>query len=115
MKKTGAQLLVFALEQIGVNYAFGIPGVHNTEIYDQLNSSKHIDPILVTHEASAGFMGLGVSCTSKTIGTIVIVPAAGVTNAMSSIGEAYLDGIPLLIISGGTRRDTGKSYQLHPR
>ena len=113
MKKTGAELLVYALEQIGVQYTFGIPGVHNTEIYDQLNSSKQIEPILVTHEAAASFMGLGVSCTSKSIGTIVIVPAAGVTNAMSGIGEAYLDGIPLLVISGGTRRDTGKSYQLH--
>ena len=113
MKKTGAELLVYALEQIGVQYTFGIPGVHNTEIYDQLNSSKQIGPILVTHEAAASFMGLGVSCTSKSIGTIVIVPAAGVTNAMSGIGEAYLDGIPLLVISGGTRRDIGKSYQLH--
>lgn len=113
MKKTGAELLVYALEQIGVQYTFGIPGVHNTEIYDQLNSSKQIEPILVTHEAGASFMGLGVSCTSKSIGTIVIVPAAGVTNAMSGIGEAFLDGIPLLVISGGTRRDIGKSYQLH--
>jgi len=113
MKRTGAELLVYALEQIGVQYTFGIPGVHNTEIYDQLNNSKQIEPILVTHEVGASFMGLGVSCTSKSIGTIVIVPAAGVTNAMSGIGEAYLDGIPLLVISGGTRRDTGKSYQLH--
>ena len=113
MKKTGAELLVYALEQIGVQYTFGIPGVHNTEIYDQLNSSNQIEPILVTHEAAASFMGLGVSCTSKSIGTIVIVPAAGVTNAMSGIGEAFLDGIPLLVISGGTRRDTGKYYQLH--
>lgn len=113
MKKTGAELLVYALEQIGVQYTFGIPGVHNTEIYDQLNCSKQIEPILVTHEGGASFMGLGVSCTSKSIGTLVIVPAAGVTNAMSGIGEAYLDGIPLLVISGGTRRDTGKTYQLH--
>ena len=64
MKKTGAELLVYALEQIGVQYTFGIPGVHNTEIYDQLNSSKQIEPVLVTHEAAASFMGLGVSCTS---------------------------------------------------
>ena len=72
MKNTGAELLVYALEQIGVEYTFGIPGVHNTEIYDQLNSSKLIEPILVTHEAGASFMGLGVSCTSKSIGTVVI-------------------------------------------
>ena len=105
--------MVYALEQIGVKHTFGIPGVHNTEIYDELNKSEHIEPVLVTHEAGAAFMADGVSRTSGGIGTLVIVPAAGMTHAMSGIGEAYLDGIPLLVISGGTRRDTGKSYQLH--
>ena len=113
MKKTGAELAVFALEQIGVKYTFGIPGVHNIELYDQLNNSNKIEPILVTHEAGASFMALGVSCTSKSIGTLMIVPAAGTTNAMSGIGEAFLDGIPMLIISGGTRQDSGRHYQLH--
>ena len=50
MKKTGAWLAVHALEQLGVRYAFGIPGVHNTELYDALNDSKQITPILVTHD-----------------------------------------------------------------
>ena len=113
MKKTGAKLVVHALEQIGVKYTFGIPGVHNTEIYDELNTSKQIEPILATHEGGAAFMAIGVSTTSDSIGTIMIVPAAGTTNAMSGIGEAFLDGIPMLIFSGGTRKDTGKSYQLH--
>ncbi len=113
MKKTGAELAVYALEQIGVKYTFGIPGVHNIELYDELNNSDKIEPILVTHEGGASFMALGVSCTSKSIGTLMIVPAAGTTNAMSGIGEAFLDGIPMLIISGGTRQDTGKHYQLH--
>lgn len=113
MKITGARLAVYALEQIGVKYTFGIPGVHNIELYDELNNSKKIDPILVTHEGGASFMALGVSCTSNSIGTLMIVPAAGTTNAMSGIGEAFLDGIPMLIISGGTRRDSGRHYQLH--
>ncbi|MEN8186728.1 MAG: thiamine pyrophosphate-binding protein [Bacteroidota bacterium] len=113
MKKTGAELAVYALEQIGVKYTFGIPGVHNIEIYDELNNSDKIEPVLVTHEGGASFMALGVSCTSDSIGTLMIVPAAGTTHAMSGIGEAYLDGIPMLIISGGTRQDTGKHYQLH--
>lgn len=113
MKKTGASLTVYALEQIGVTHTFGIPGLQNTEIYDELNSSEKITPILVTHEGGASFMADAVSRTSSSIGTIVIVPSAGVTHAMSGIGEAYLDGIPMLIISGGVRRDTGKSYQLH--
>jgi len=113
MKKTGASLAVYALEQIGVKFTFGIPGVHNIELYDELNSSTQIEPILVTHEGGASFMALGVSCTSKSIGTLMIVPAAGTTNAMSGIGEAFLDGIPMLIFSGGTRQDTGRHYQLH--
>lgn len=113
MKRTGAFLAVYALEQIGVRYTFGIPGVHNTEMYDALESSEQITPVLVTHEGGAAFMADGVSRTSDTIGTCVIVPAAGLTHAMSGIGEAFLDGIPVLIISGGTRRDTGKHYQLH--
>ncbi len=113
MKKTGAQLAVYALEQIGVKYTFGIPGVHNIELYDELNNSKLIEPILVTHEGGASFMALGVSCTSNSIGTLMTVPAAGTTNAMSGIGEAFLDGIPMLIISGGTRQDSGRHYQLH--
>jgi acetolactate synthase-1/2/3 large subunit len=113
MKKTGAFLVVHALEQIGVKHTFGIPGVHNTEIYDALNSSGKITPILVTHEGCASFMADATSRTSGHIGTCVIVPAAGLTHAMSGIGEAFLDGIPILVISGGTRRDTGKHYQLH--
>lgn len=113
IKKTGAWLAVYALEQIGVTHTFGIPGLQNTEIYDELNSSEKIQPVLVTHEGGAAFMADAMSRLSSSIGTIVIVPSAGVTHAMSGIGEAYLDGIPMLIISGGVRRDTGKSYQLH--
>ncbi|HAZ11755.1 MAG: acetolactate synthase large subunit [Bdellovibrionales bacterium GWA2_49_15] len=113
MKYTGAYLARFALEQLGVRYTFGIPGVHNTELYDELNNSETITPVLVTHEMGAAFMAEGVSRTSDTVGALVIVPAAGTTHALSGIGEAFLDGIPMLVISGGIRRDSGKSFQLH--
>lgn len=113
MKKTGAQLAVFALEQLGVRYTFGIPGTHTTEIYDALNESRQITPVLVTHEGCASFMGDATSRTTGGIGVLVIVPGAGLTHAMSGIAEAYLDGIPLLIISGGVRRDVEQAYQLH--
>jgi len=113
MKKSGAWLVRFALEQIGVRYTFGIPGVHNTETYDELNRSELIQPVLVTHEGGAAFMADAISRTSDHIGTLLIVPAAGVTHAASGIGEAFLDGIPMLIIAGGIRTDTGKTYQLH--
>jgi acetolactate synthase-1/2/3 large subunit len=113
MKKTGAWLVRYALEQISVKHTFGIPGVHNTEIYDELNKSELIQPVLVTHEGGAAFMADAISRTSGYLGTILIVPAAGVTHAASGIGEAFLDGIPMLIISGGIRTDSDKTYQLH--
>ncbi len=113
MKKTGAALARFALEQIGVRMTFGIPGVHNTELYDELGNSEHITPILVTHECGAAFMADAVSRTSASIGTLLIVPAAGVTHAASGIGEAYLAGIPMLVISGGIHSQSPYRYQLH--
>jgi acetolactate synthase-1/2/3 large subunit len=114
MKKTAAWLAVYAMEQIGIRYTFGIPGVHNTELYDELNNSEKITPVLVTHEGCGAFMADGVSRTSSdTIGALAIVPAAGFTHAASGIGEAFLDGIPMLVFSGGIRTDTGRHYQLH--
>ncbi len=113
MQKTGAWLLKTALEALGVRHTFGIPGVHTTEIYDELNKSNQIRPMLVTHEGGASFMADAVSRTSDHIGVLVVVPAAGLTHAMSGIGEAFLDGIPMLVISGGVRTDTDHKYQLH--
>ena len=113
MKRTGAWIAVRALEALGIKFTFGIPGVHNTELYDELNSSELITPILVTHEGGAAFMADGVSRTSDHTGTLVIVPAAGATHAASGIGEAFLDGIPMLVICGGIRTDLDKRYQLH--
>jgi acetolactate synthase-1/2/3 large subunit len=113
-KKTGAWLARYALEQLPITHTFGIPGVHNTELYDELNSSPKICPVLVTHEGGAAFIADAISRTTQgEIGTLVIVPAAGLTHAMSGIGEAFLDGIPMLIISGGTRKNSAYGYQVH--
>jgi len=113
VKKTAAALLRHALEQIGVRYTFGIPGVHNIEIYDELASSQSIEPVLVTHEGSGSFIADAISRSSDQVGTLVVVPAAGITHSSSGIGEAFLDGVPMLVISGGIRTDLDKSYQLH--
>src|SRR5579872_3736028 len=113
MKRTGAWLTVYALEQIGARFTFGIPGVHTTELYDALNSSNRITQVLVTHEGGASFMADAVGRLSDSIGVLTVVPAAGLTHAASGIGEAFLDGIPMLVLSGGPRNDTGHRYQLH--
>src|SRR5215467_10312962 len=112
--KTGAWLARYALEQLPVSHTFGIPGVHTTELYDQLSQSEKIRPVLVTHEVCGAFAADAVSRTGNgQIGCLIIVPAAGVTHAMSGIGECYLDGIPLLVITGGPRTDVPFGYQLH--
>jgi acetolactate synthase-1/2/3 large subunit len=113
MRKTAAWLVRQALEQIGVRYTFGIPGVHNIELYDELAESESIQPLLVTHEVGAAFMADALSRASDTVGVLVVVPAAGLTHAMSGIGEAFLDGIPMLVISGGVRNDMQQGFQLH--
>jgi acetolactate synthase-1/2/3 large subunit len=110
---TAARLARIALEQLGVRHTFGIPGVHNTELYDELGASESVTPVLVAHEGGGAFMADAISRTGAAIGTLVIVPAAGVTHAASGIGEAFLDGIPMLVIAGGVRRDLGRAYQLH--
>ena len=108
MNKTGAWLTRYALEQLDVSHTFGIPGVQNAEIYDQLNQSKQITPHLVNHEMSAAFMADALSRTSAgSIGTMVVVAGSGVTHAISGIGEAYMAGIPLLIIAGSPHSQLG--------
>lgn len=83
MKKTAAWLAVHALEQLGVKHTFGIPGVQNTEFYDELNKSEKVTPVLVTHGGAAAFVADAVSRVSGTVGTLAIVPAAGLTHAAS--------------------------------
>jgi len=113
MKTTAAALVRHALEQVGVRYTFGIPGVHNIELYDELKGSRSILPVLVTHEGGGAFMADAISRATDSIGVLAIVPAAGITHAMSGIGEAFLDGVPMLVISGGIRTDMEQSFQLH--
>ena len=113
MKTTAAALVRHALEQLGVRYTFGIPGVHNIEFYDELLGSQQITPVLVSHEGGGAFMADAISRATDTIGVLAIVPAAGITHAMSGVGEAFLDGVPMLVISGGIRTDMEQSFQLH--
>jgi acetolactate synthase-1/2/3 large subunit len=112
-KMTGADVVVRALEDEGVRFTFGIPGTHNIELYDSLARSTSVRPVLVTDEQSASFMADGVARASGQLAAVNVVPGAGLTHALSGIAEAYLDGIPMLVLACGIRRDTGKAFQLH--
>jgi acetolactate synthase-1/2/3 large subunit len=113
MKMTGADIVVRALEDEGIPFTFGIPGTHNIELYDSLARSTKVRPILVTDEQSASFMADGVGRSSGLLAAANVVPGAGLTHSLSGIAEAYLDGIGMLVLACGIRRDTGKAFQLH--
>jgi len=78
-----------------------------------LARSAKVRPVLVTDEQSASFMADGVARSSGKLAVVNVVPGAGLTHALSGIAEAYLDGIPMLVLGCGIRRDTGKAFQLH--
>ncbi|HUF13396.1 MAG TPA: thiamine pyrophosphate-binding protein [Longimicrobiales bacterium] len=113
MKTTGGRLVVRALEDEDVPFTFGIPGTHNIELYDALAESTSVRPILVTDEQGASFMADGVWRASGRLGCVNVVPGAGLTHAMSGIAEAFMDNVPMLVLTCGIRTDTGRAYQLH--
>ena len=105
MNKSGAWLVRYALEQLGISHTFGIPGIANAEIYDQLCQSSKITPHLVNHEMSAAYMADATSRTSPDkVGIMVITTDAAITHSASGIGEALLAGVPMLVIAGSPDR-----------
>jgi acetolactate synthase-1/2/3 large subunit len=109
----GGHLVARALEDEGIELAFGIPGTHNIELYDALAASGRIRTILVTDEQSASFMADGAWRASGRLACVNVVPGAGLTHAMSGIAEAFMDTVPMLVLGCGIRRDTGRAFQLH--
>jgi acetolactate synthase-1/2/3 large subunit len=113
MKIRGSKLVVKALVDEGATFAFGIPGTHNIELYDAMVDTPELTPVLVTHEQSASFMADGMARTSGLVGVVNVVPGAGVSHTLSGVAEAFMDGIPMVVLAGGVRIDTGHAYQLH--
>jgi len=113
MKLTGGEIVVRALEAEGIRFAFGIPGTHNIELYDALEDAPRTRPVLVTDEQSAGFMADGFWRASGELACVNLVPGAGLTYALSGIAEAFMDGVPMLVLGCGIRREGGRAYQLH--
>jgi acetolactate synthase-1/2/3 large subunit len=110
---SGAEVVVRALEDERVPLAFGIPGAQNLELYDVLATSPVVRPILVTDEQCASFMADGAWRATGRLCCVNLVPGAGLTHAVSGIAEAFMDGIPMLVLSSAVRSDIGKAFQLH--
>lgn len=86
------------LEEIGISHVFGVPGSYIMPIWQSLADKFEI--ILACHETGAGFMAEGFSRGKNNISILLTTAAPGVTNAVTAIANAYMDSIPMLIISG---------------
>ncbi len=107
-KKTGARALVETLQAEGAACVFGIPGAQENELWDEMKSC-HLPYLLVTHEFSAACMADGAARATGHPGVLCIVPGPGITNALSGLGEALLDSVPVVCIAGDVAR--GKKYR----
>jgi acetolactate synthase-1/2/3 large subunit len=110
---TGAQALVETLLQEGTDCVFGIPGAQMNEIWDTFKS-RRLPYLLVTQEQSAACMADGYARSTGKPGVICIIPGPGLTNALSGIGEALLDGVPMVCIVGDVARgEHYRPFQVH--
>jgi len=96
---TGAQALIKSLEQAGVDVMFGYPGGAILPTYDALIQSS-IRHVLVRHEQGGGHMAEGYALSSGKPGVLMITSGPGATNAITPIADAYLDSVPLVVITG---------------
>lgn len=112
MAKTVGGYLIEALEAQGVRHVFGIPGVHNLELYRGLASSG-IRHVAGRHEQGLGFMADGYARVSGRPGVCFTITGPGLTNIASAMAQAYGDSVPLVVISSENKRGemgTGRGF-----
>src|SRR3990167_4735739 len=97
---TGAEIVIRCLQAEGVEYVFGYPGGALLWIYDELFKQDKVRHVLVRHEQGAAHAADGYSRSSNKIGVCLVTSGPGLTNAVTGIATAYMDSIPMVIISG---------------
>ncbi|HEY9522530.1 MAG TPA: acetolactate synthase large subunit [Thermopolyspora sp.] len=97
---TGAQALVRALEHIGVDTVFGIPGGAVLPAYDPLYDSKKVRHVLVRHEQGAGHAAEGYAQATGRVGVCMATSGPGATNLVTPLADAYMDSVPIVAITG---------------
>ncbi|MFO7714388.1 biosynthetic-type acetolactate synthase large subunit [Desulfosarcina sp.] len=99
MQLTGAQILMAILKEEGVNSIFGFPGGATIDIHDHLDKTD-INHYLVRHEQGAVHAADGYARVTGKVGVCLVTSGPGATNAVTGIATAYMDSIPVVIISG---------------
>jgi acetolactate synthase-1/2/3 large subunit len=99
-RMTGAQALVRALEKVGVDVVFGLPGGAILPAYDPLLDSTEVRHILVRHEQGAGHAATGYAQATGRVGVCMATSGPGATNLVTPIADAYMDSVPMVAITG---------------
>lgn len=99
-KLSGGDMLIRALQDEGVDFIFGYPGGAVLHIYDALFKQNQIQHVLVRHEQAATHMADGYARATGRPGVVFVTSGPGATNAITGIATAYMDSIPMVVISG---------------
>jgi acetolactate synthase-1/2/3 large subunit len=99
-RMTGAQALVRALEKVGADVVFGLPGGAILPAYDPLLDSTEVRHILVRHEQGAGHAATGYAQATGRVGVCMATSGPGATNLVTPIADAYMDSVPIVAITG---------------
>ncbi|NCB58443.1 MAG: acetolactate synthase 3 large subunit [Gammaproteobacteria bacterium] len=97
---SGAEMVVRALEDEGIEHIFGYPGGSVLDIYDALFENSKIEHILVRHEQAAVHMADGYARATGKVGAVLVTSGPGATNCITGIATAYMDSVPLVVLSG---------------
>jgi acetolactate synthase-1/2/3 large subunit len=100
MELTGAEITVRCLAEEGAEYVFGYPGGAVLNIYDEIFKQNKFKHVLVRHEQAAVHAADGYARSSGKVGVALVTSGPGLTNAVTGIATAYMDSIPMVIISG---------------
>ena len=100
MELTGAQIVVQSLKDEGVELVFGYPGGAALHIYDAFYSQEDVRHILVRHEQAATHAADGYARANGKTGVVLVTSGPGVTNAITGIATAYMDSIPMVVLTG---------------
>jgi acetolactate synthase I/II/III large subunit len=100
MELTGAEITIKCLQEEGVEYVFGYPGGAVLFIYDALFNQDKVKHVLVRHEQGAVHAADGYARSTEKVGVALVTSGPGATNAVTGIATAYMDSIPMVIISG---------------
>ena len=97
---SGGDILIRALKDVGVTHLWGYPGGAALHIYDAIYRQEDVVHLLVRHEQAAVHVADGFSRATGEVGTALVTSGPGATNAITGIATAYMDSIPLVVISG---------------